>query len=64
MARSMHIYTIENVAAMIGENLELLREISANSDNIDYGKWCTSTTRQKMAQPASRTEASNAPSNS
>lgn len=38
MARSMHIYTIENVAAMIGENLELLREISANSDNIDYGE--------------------------
>lgn len=38
MARSMHIYTIENVAVMIGENLELLREISANSDNIDYGE--------------------------
>jgi hypothetical protein len=38
MARSMHIHTIENVAVMIGENLELLREISANSDNIDYGE--------------------------
>ncbi|MEX2746289.1 hypothetical protein AB3480_34815 [Rhizobium mongolense] len=38
MARSMHIYTIEDVAAMTGETLELLREISANSDNIDYGK--------------------------
>ncbi|MDK4741305.1 hypothetical protein PH547_20665 [Rhizobium sp. CNPSo 3464] len=38
MARSMHIYTIENVAAMIGENLELLQEIAANSDNIDYGE--------------------------
>ena len=38
MARSLHIYTIEDVAAMISENLELLREISANSDNIDYGE--------------------------
>lgn len=38
MARSMHIYTIEDVAAMIGENLEKLRVISANSDNIDYGE--------------------------
>ncbi|KJS20377.1 MAG: hypothetical protein VR78_01670 [Hoeflea sp. BRH_c9] len=38
MARSLHIYTIKDVAAMIGENLELLRVISANSDNIDYGE--------------------------
>lgn len=38
MARSTHIYTIEDVATMIGENLELLQEITANSDNIDYGE--------------------------
>ncbi|NTG02335.1 hypothetical protein G6L30_19630 [Agrobacterium rhizogenes] len=38
MVRSLHIYTIKDVAAMIGENVELLREISANSDNIDYGE--------------------------
>ncbi|EUC00654.1 hypothetical protein PMI07_003940 [Rhizobium sp. CF080] len=38
MARSTHIYTIEDVATMIGENLELLQEIAANSDNIDYGE--------------------------
>lgn len=34
----MHIYTIEDVAAMISENLELLTVISANSDHVDYGE--------------------------
>ena len=38
MARSTHLYTIKYVATMIGENLELLEEIAANSDNIDYGE--------------------------
>ncbi len=38
MARSTQIYTIEDVATMIGENLELLQEIAANSDNIDSGE--------------------------
>ncbi|WP_376776067.1 hypothetical protein [Rhizobium populisoli] len=28
----------EDRDVMIGENLELLQEIAANSDNIDYGK--------------------------
>ena len=38
MARPTHVYTIEYVAALIGENLELLKEIAGNSDNIDYGE--------------------------
>ena len=38
MARSTHIYTIKEVATMIGENLELLEEITANSDNISEGQ--------------------------
>jgi hypothetical protein len=33
-----HVCTIEYVATLIGENLELLREIASNSDNIDYGE--------------------------
>lgn len=38
MARPTHVYTIEYVATLIGENLELLQEIASNSDNIDYGE--------------------------
>ncbi|OJU66571.1 MAG: hypothetical protein BGO05_11650, partial [Rhizobiales bacterium 63-7] len=38
MARQTHVYTIEYVATLIGENLELLEEIASNSDNIDYGE--------------------------
>jgi hypothetical protein len=38
MARSRHIYTLKEVAAMIGENLELIEEITANSDNIAEGE--------------------------
>jgi len=38
MARPTHVYTIGYVATLIGENLELLREIASNSDNIDYGE--------------------------
>jgi hypothetical protein len=34
MARSRHIYTLKEIAVMLGENLELLEEITANSDNI------------------------------
>lgn len=37
MARP-RVYTIEYVATLIGENLELLEEIASNSDNIDYGE--------------------------
>lgn len=38
MARPTHVYTINYVATLIGENLELLEEIASNSDNIDYGE--------------------------
>ncbi|MQW02005.1 hypothetical protein GHK46_33305 [Sinorhizobium medicae] len=38
MARPTHVYTIEYVATLIGENLALLEEIASNSDNIDYGE--------------------------
>ena len=38
MARSTYVYSIGYVAALIGENLELLEEVAANSDNIDYGE--------------------------
>ncbi|KQV33181.1 MULTISPECIES: hypothetical protein [unclassified Rhizobium] len=38
MARPTHVYTIDYVATLIGENLELLEEIASNSDNIDYGE--------------------------
>lgn len=31
MARSKHIYTIEEVASMIGENLELITEVTNNT---------------------------------
>ena len=38
MARLTHVYTIDYVASLIGENLELIREVARNSDNIDYGE--------------------------
>jgi hypothetical protein len=38
MARTTHVYTIDHVATLIGENVELLREVTSNSDNIDYGE--------------------------
>nr|CAD6437845.1 hypothetical protein REQ54_04292 [Rhizobium sp. Q54] len=38
MARSRFIYTFSQVASMIGENLELIEEVSANSDNISEGQ--------------------------
>ena len=38
MARPTHVYTIEYVAMLIGENLELIEEVARNSDNIDYGE--------------------------
>ncbi|EJT01454.1 hypothetical protein [Rhizobium sp. CCGE 510] len=38
MARSRFIYTLKQVAAMIGENLELIEEVTANSDNISEGE--------------------------
>ncbi|WP_210878718.1 hypothetical protein [Roseovarius autotrophicus] len=38
MARITHVHTIDEVARRIGENLELIEVVSANSDNIDYGE--------------------------
>lgn len=38
MARSRFIYTLKQVASMIGENLELIEEVTANSDNITEGE--------------------------
>jgi hypothetical protein len=38
MARPTHVYTIDYVATLIGENVELIRQIASNSDNIDYGE--------------------------
>jgi len=38
MARSRIIYTLKEVASMVGENLELIEEVTANSDNIAEGE--------------------------
>jgi hypothetical protein len=38
MGRSRVIYTLKEVAGMIGENLELIEEVTANSDNIAEGE--------------------------
>ncbi|MGV1987285.1 hypothetical protein ACQZ5N_11715 [Agrobacterium sp. 22-221-1] len=38
MARSRIIYTLKEVAEMIGENLELIEEVTVNSDNISEGE--------------------------
>jgi len=39
MARSRFIYTLSQVAGMISENLELIEEITANSDNSTPPAW-------------------------
>ncbi|WP_309568498.1 hypothetical protein [Rhizobium rhizogenes] len=38
MAHSRFIYTLGQVARMISENLELIEEVTANSDNISEGE--------------------------
>ena len=38
MGRVTHVVTINEAARRIGENLELVEFVSANSDNIDYGE--------------------------
>jgi hypothetical protein len=38
MSRVTHVYSIGQVARMMGESLELLEVVSWNSDNIDYGE--------------------------
>ena len=52
MARSRFIYTLKEVAVMIGENLELIEEVTANSDNIAEGEWFMSAMAVKMAPKA------------
>lgn len=37
MATVTHICTIDYVAAMLGEDLEMLEAIIANDDNLSYG---------------------------
>ena len=53
MARPTHVYTIEYVATLIGENLELVQEIASNSDNIDYGEMNARAMRKILLRPAS-----------
>ena len=38
MARSRFIYTLKEVALRISESLELIEEVTANSDNIAKGE--------------------------
>ena len=38
MARPTHVYTIDYVATLIGESIELIQQVASNSDNIDYGE--------------------------
>lgn len=38
MARISRVHTINEAAKKVGEPLELIEIISANSDNIDYGE--------------------------
>ncbi len=38
MARVTHVHSIDHVAKMTDESLELIEVISWNSDNIDYGE--------------------------
>ncbi|MFA1628119.1 hypothetical protein ACDY96_36960 [Rhizobium mongolense] len=37
MATITHVFTINHVAEMLGEDLELLEAIVNNSDNLTYG---------------------------
>ncbi len=60
MARPTHVYTIEYVAMLIGENLELVQEIASNSDNIDHGEMPMPMTAAKRASRPSPTGASKA----
>ncbi len=38
MARSTRLYSINEAARLMGENLELVEEATNNSDNVDYGE--------------------------
>ncbi|WP_246664936.1 hypothetical protein [Neorhizobium sp. P12A] len=50
MARLRFIYTLRQVASKIGENLELIEEVTANSDNISEANSFTSAMAVKMAR--------------
>ncbi|MBN9987124.1 hypothetical protein [Rhizobium laguerreae] len=52
MARPTHVYTIDYVASLIGENLEFIQEIASNSDNIDYGESMLMTEPRKASPPS------------
>jgi hypothetical protein len=38
MARVTHVTSIDHVAKIIGESVELVEVVCRNSDNIDYGE--------------------------
>ena len=38
MSRPTYVFSIDHVARMIDESLELIDIVSSNSDNIDYGE--------------------------
>ena len=38
MSRPTYVFSIDHVAKMIDESLELIEIVSSNSDNIDYGE--------------------------
>lgn len=38
MARVTHVYALDQVAKRIGESRELIKVVSSNPDNIDYGE--------------------------
>ncbi len=38
MARSTRLYSINEAARLMGENLELVEEATNNSDNVEYGE--------------------------
>ncbi|MHC2567730.1 hypothetical protein ACVMH6_000058 [Rhizobium leguminosarum] len=50
MARLRFIYTLKQVAGMIGENLELIEAVTANSDNISQGELVYLAMAVKMAR--------------
>jgi len=50
MARSRFIYTLKQVAVMIGENLELIEEVTATRTTSPRANWFTSAMAVKMAR--------------
>lgn len=52
MARSKIIYTLKEIADMIGENLELLEESPATLTISPRARWSTSVTEANTVQEA------------